>query len=414
MDKLTNWMTDSFAPKVNKLVKNPWIASIQESILTGMPMIFIGSFVTVLSLVKNVWAEFPDFSLLSTFSFGLFSLFMSYLLPEAIMNNKGYKSAAKPAGLAGIAFFLLLVYPAIDTDKGVITLMTAELGTGGMLVALVAGLFVGFVMSLASRHQLISEDSALPDFVAAWFNTILPIALILLIGWLFTFQLHFNMSQAIMTALHPLVNIGGSFGGFVLIIFLGYSFLYSFGISSWIIYPIEMAIALPGIAENARNAAQGLPATNIFTEEVVGTFVIGGGGATLALCFMMTFMAKSARMKMVGRAAIIPSIFNINEPVVFGAPVAFNPTLMIPMWIMGLLGPVSAWIVMKIGLVPIPQNVFDLWYLPAPIFSYISTKSINGLIYTLVLFAISWIVYLPFFKVYDKQAMAEEDAEMEG
>ena len=203
MDKLTNWMTDSFAPKVNKLVKNPWIASIQESILTGMPMIFIGSFVTVLSLVKNVWAEFPDFSLLSTFSFGLFSLFMSYLLPEAIMNNKGYKSAAKPAGLAGIAFFLLLVYPTIDTDKGVITLMTAELGTGGMLVALVAGLFVGFVMSLASRHQLISEDSALPDFVAAWFNTILPIALILLIGWLFTFQLHFNMSQAIMTALHP-------------------------------------------------------------------------------------------------------------------------------------------------------------------------------------------------------------------
>lgn len=411
MDKLTNIMADKFAPKVNKIVKNPWIASIQESILTAMPMIFIGSFVTVLSLVKDIWPAFPDFSLISTFSFGLFSIFMSYLLPEAIMNNKGYKSAAKPAGLAGISFFLMLVYPILNTEKGIITLATAELGTGGMLVALVSGLFVGLIMSLASKYQLIGEDSALPDFVAAWFNTILPIALILLVGWLFTFQMHFNMSQAIMTALHPLVNIGGSFGGFVLIIFLGYSFLYSFGISSWIIYPVEMAIALPGIAENAKNAANGLPATNIFTEEVVGTFVIGGGGATLALCIMMTFMAKSARMKMVGRAAIIPSIFNINEPVVFGAPVAFNPTLMVPMWIMGLIGPISAWIVMKIGFVPIPQHVFDLWYLPSPIFAYISTNSINGLIYTVLLFVISWFVYLPFFKIYDKQAVLEELSE---
>ncbi|MBV7389743.1 MULTISPECIES: PTS sugar transporter subunit IIC [Enterococcus] len=411
MDNLTNWMTDKFAPKVNKIVKNPWIASIQESILTGMPMIFIGSFVTVLSLVRDIWPAFPDFSLLSTFSFGLFSLFMSYLLPEAIMNNKGYKSAAKPAGLAGIAFFLMLVYPTIDDGKGIITLTTAELGTGGMLVALVAGLFVGLVMTIASKYQLIGEDSALPDFVAAWFNTILPITLILLVGWIFTFQMHFNMSAAIMTALQPLVNIGGSFGGFVLIVFLGYSFLYSFGISSWIIYPVEIAIALPAIAENARNAANGLPATNIFTEEVVGMFVIGGGGATLALCIMMTFMAKSSRMKIVGRAAIIPSIFNINEPVVFGAPIAFNPTLMIPMWIMGLLGPISAWIVMRIGLVPIPEHVFDLWYLPAPIFAYISTNSINGLIYTVALFVISWFVYLPFFKVYDKQAILEEAAE---
>jgi len=411
MDNLTNWMTDRFAPKVNKIVKNPWIASIQESILTGMPMIFIGSFVTVLSLVRDILPSFPDFSLLSTFSFGLFSLFMSFLLPEAIMNNKGYKSAAKPAGLAGIAFFLMLVFPTINDEKGIITLATAELGTGGMLVALVAGLFVGLVMTIASKYQLIGEDSALPDFVAAWFNTILPIALVLLVGWIFTFQLRFNMSAAIMTALQPLVNIGGSFGGFVLIVFLGYSFLYSFGISSWIIYPVEIAIALPAIAENARNAAKGLPATNIFTEEVVGMFVIGGGGATLALCIMMTFMAKSSRMKIVGRAAIIPSIFNINEPVVFGAPIAFNPTLMVPMWIMGLLGPISAWVVMKIGLVPIPEHVFDLWYLPAPIFAYISTNSINGLIYTVVLFIISWLIYLPFFKVYDKQALLEEAAE---
>ncbi|OAU45384.1 PTS cellobiose transporter subunit IIC, partial [Lacticaseibacillus rhamnosus] len=73
-------------------------------------------------------------------------------------------------------------------------------------------------------------------------------------------------TNAIEAIFHPLVKIGGSFWGFVIIIFLGYSFLYSFGISSWIIYPVEMAIALPAIAANAKAVSAGLPATNIFVE----------------------------------------------------------------------------------------------------------------------------------------------------
>lgn len=407
MNKFIAWMTDSFAPKVNKLAKNPWVASVQDAILAAMPMIFIGSFATILSVVKDFWKGFPDFSPLSAFSFGLFSLFFSYLLPEAIMNHKGHKDVSKQAGIAGMAFFLLMIFPTY-TNAGNLVLNPNELGTGGMFTALVAGLFTGFVMNLASKYQMFGKDSALPDFVAVWFNTLIPIIILLIIGWLSTFVFKFNLSTAVTNFFDPLVKIGGSFFGFVIIVFLGYSFLYSFGISSWIIYPIEMAIALPFISENAKAYAAGQPATHIFVEEAIGIFVIGGGGATLALCIMMVFMAKSARMKMIGRAAIIPSIFNINEPVVFGAPITFNPLLMIPMWIMGLLGPILTWIVMKLGLVPIPHHVFDLWYLPAPIFAYFSTNSWQGSVYCIVLFIISWVVYYPFFKIYDKQELALE------
>lgn len=412
MKKLITWMTDVFAPKANKIVKNPWVASVQDSILTAIPMIFIGSFATILSLVKNVWKVFPDFSMLSTFSFGLFSLFLAYLLPEAIMTHKNHKDVAKAAGLAGIAFFLLMTYPTFS-KAGNLVLNINLLGTGGMLTALVSGLFVGFIMNIASKFQFFGEDSSLPDFVATWFNTLIPIIVVLLIGWGFTFQLHFNMSAAITNLLMPLVNIGGSFGGFVLIIFLGYSFLYTFGISSWIIYPVEIAIALPDIAANAQQVANGGAPTHIFVEEVIDMFVIGGGGATLALAIMMAFMAKSARMKMVGRAGLIPSIFNINEPIVFGAPIAFNPILMVPMWIMGLVGPISAWIVMKIGLVPIPDHVFGLWYLPTPIFAFFATKSFAGVLYVLVLFILSWFVYLPFFRAADSVALKQEAADEE-
>lgn len=407
MDKFMSWMTDRFAPRVNKIAKNPWVASVQSAILTAMPMVFIGSFATILSIVKDYWKGFPDFSLLSTFSFGLFSLFLAYLIPEAVMNNKGHKEVSKQAGLAGLAFFLILVYPTI-TAEGQIRFDLNSFGTAGMIAALIAGLFVGIVMNLFSKWKIIGEDSAIPDFVATWFNTLIPITLILLVGWVFTFELHINLYNVVNSIFSPLINLGQGFWGFVLVFFLGFAFLYTFGISSWVLYPVQIAIALPAIAQNQANFEAGKAVTNIFTNETAAIFLIGGGGATLALCIMLAFMAKSQRLRMIGKASIIPSIFNINEPIVFGAPIAFNPILMVPMWIVGLVGPILTWIVMKIGLVPIPHKPFQLWYTPGPIQSWIVTESIRGLIFFIILFAISWIIYYPFFKIYDKQAVQQD------
>ncbi|MDN3020069.1 PTS transporter subunit EIIC [Paenibacillus sp. BSR1-1] len=410
MDKLMSWMTDSFAPKVNKMAKNPWVASVQSAILAAMPMVFIGSFATILSIVKDYWKGFPDLSLLSTFSFGLFSLFLAYLIPEAVMNNKGHKEVSKQAGLAGLAFFLILVFPTI-TAEGQIRFDLNSFGTAGMISALVAGLFVGFVMNLFSKWKLIGEDSAIPDFVAVWFNTLIPITLILLVGWIFTFELHINLYNVVNSIFSPLIHLGQGFWGFVLINFLGFAFLYTFGISSWVLYPVMSAISLPAIAENQANFEAGKAVTNIFTAEAANLFLIGGGGATLALVIMLAFMAKSQRLRMIGKASFIPAIFNINEPVVFGAPIAFNPILMVPMWINGLVGPILTWIVMKIGFVPIPHSPFQLWYLPVLFQSWIVTESIRGVIFFVILFAITWIIYYPFFKVYDKQAV-KQDAEL--
>jgi PTS system cellobiose-specific IIC component len=410
MDKLMSWMTDSFAQRVNKIAKNPWVASVQSSMLAAMPMVLIGSFATILSIVKDYWKGFPDFSLLSTFSFGLFSLFLAYLIPEAVMNNKGHKEVSKQAGLAGLAFFLVLVFPTI-TAEGQIRFDLNSFGTGGMIASLIAGLFVGFVMNLFSKWKFIGEDSAIPDFVAVWFNTIIPITLILLVGWIFSFEMHINLYKVVNSVFSPLINLGQGFWGFVIISFLAFGFLYTFGISSWVLYPVQVAIALPAISQNQANFEAGKAVTNIFTAEAATLFLIGGGGATLSLVIMLAFMAKSQRLRMIGKASLIPGIFNINEPVVFGAPIAFNPILMVPMWINGLVGPILTWVVMKIGFVPIPHKPFQLWYLPVPISSWIITESIRGLIFFVVLFAISWVIYYPFFKVYDKQAV-KQDAEL--
>ena len=57
---------------------------------------------------------------------------------------------------------------------------------------------------------------------------------------------------------------------------------------------------------------------------------IGGSGATLGAVLYMAFMAKSRQMRELGKVAVVPGIFNINEPLLFGLPIVYNIDLVIP------------------------------------------------------------------------------------
>ena len=325
------------------------------------------------------------------------------------MEKKDHKRTRNQAGLAGISLFIMAICPEISDD--IFSIEFNALGSGGMIAAIVTGIFVGAVMSTFSRLKLFKEDSPIPDFVTVWFDTLIPILFCMFVGWILTSVLNINLLHAINDFFLPLVNFGETFWGFVLINFLSMAFLYSFGISTWCLYGVMSVIALTGIDANIAAAAAGEAATHIHCYEVTWIMTIGGGGATLALAIMMAFMSKSQRLRVMGKTCLVPSIFNINEPLVYGTPVAFNAILMLPMWICGLVIPIITWFVFKLGLVPLPTSVFQLWYLPKPIFAYFSTGSISGAILCLVLFAISWIIYYPFFKVYDNQCLKEESEE---
>ncbi|MGX8850195.1 PTS sugar transporter subunit IIC [Amedibacillus sp. YH-ame10] len=412
MKSFMNWMTDVFAPKMNKIARNPWLASVQESILAAMPLILIGSFATVFNIIRDFVPQMPDISMLSSFSFGLLSIFLAYLIPSTLMEKKKHKKTAKQAGMAGIAFFLMIVYPTFD-DAGNIQIVFSNLGTGGMIASLVAGLFVGAVMNQFAKHSFFKEDSALPDFITVWFDTLIPITICLVIGFIFTFTLKISIFDVIYEVFTPFISIGQSFWGFVLLNFIGYAFLYTFGISTWVIYPITSAICLQGMGDNMAAVAAGNAPTFIHTSETTNLFLLGGGGTTLALAVMLLVLAKSKKLRVIGKSTFVPSLCNINEPLIFGAPVAFNPLLMIPMWIIGLISPMIVYAALAWGWAPIPAETFGFWYLPSPIVGYMVTKSLNGAILVMVIFAISWVIYYPFFKIYDKQVCEEERAEQE-
>lgn len=412
MDKFMAWMEQSFAPKMNKLAHNPWVAGIQQAILTAMPLIFIGSFVTVLTAFGGLVEGFPDFSPLNTFSIGLLSVFLSYLVPFLIMEKKRNNKTKKEAGLAGIALYLIICGPVLDGDAGTIAFTTSSLGNGGMISALMAGLFTAAIMNAFAKHSFFKEDSAIPDFITVWFDTLIPILIIIACGWLFTFQLHINISDVIYTIFSPVIAVGDSFLGYTLFFGFEYAFLYTFGISTWVLYPIETAIVMNALAVNQAAVAAGEAATMVSAYGSSYYWCIGGGGCTLALGLLMLFMAKSKKLKVIGRTTIVPSICNINEPLVFGAPIAFNPILMVPMWVIGFAGPAITWIAIHFGFVEGVSTLFSFWYLPDFVGAW-AVGGVAGLLLFLVIFALSFVVYFPFFKVYDKQCLAEEKAEQE-
>src|SRR5699024_1008508 len=280
------------------------------------------------------------------FSFELMSLFIAFLTPYYIMEKKKKKDRRLISGLTGAAIFLMLLNPTFGED-GTITFVFEKFGANGMFVSLVVGILVGLTFFLFSKFSLFKSSSSLPDFIIVWFDTILPITLLLLVGWILTVNLGFDLYATILSLFEPLNTIGQSFVGFVLITFIC-AFLYTFGISPWALYPVIFPMWLSGVQENADLVSQGLSAENIHVFETMIAWIwLGGMGTTLPLVVLMLIYAKSQHLKAIGKVTIVPSIFNINEPVIFGSPIAFNPILMIPMWLNGIIMPAITYLVLQ-------------------------------------------------------------------
>ena len=210
----------------------------------------------------------------------------------------------------------------------------------------------------------------------------------------------------------PIQNFGQTLPGFVLLIFL-MTFFYTLGISHWLWNGVKMPIFMAGIAANIAAVEAGLAPMNIATNEAVftaGLITMGGMGATLTLNLLMCF-SKSKSLKTVGRLTILPSIFNINEPIMYSAPIVMNPLLMVPMWINSITGPLVVWFTMRSGLLNIPSKMIQVGQIPAPLSSVMITEDLRAILVYVVLFLIYLATWYPFFKVYEKQRIAEEQSE---
>lgn len=401
------WITKSLAPKLDKLTQNIYISAIQQSIMSILPMIMIGSVSSIVGVFRNfeVLNWIPDISMLNTYSFGLIAIFLAILVPMKVLEKRGNEKLKISAMLTSVALFFIITLPVIDGEGGTMNFVMDKIGTGGMLTAVVTSVFIGWIFNFASKHSMFKKDTVMPDMVVAWMDALVPVTVTLAIG-LFIMSTGFDLPLFIRGLFAPISSFGQTWLGLVMICFFT-CFLYSFGFT-WILFPIAWAIWMEGMDANMAAVAAGQAASSInLMETVMGITYIGGQGCTLALV-LMCMRSKVKKLKSIGRVCIFPAIFNINEPIVFGAPVVWNPILMIPLCLNSIIIPSLMYLVMRIGLVPIPSAPMQMWYLPNIVQGYLTTNSMAGVILVIALFAVSWLIWMPFFRVYEKQQYKEE------
>ena len=122
----------------------------------------------------------------------------------------------------------------------------------------------------------------------------------------------------------------------------------------------------------------------------------------------MLLFARSQHIKNVSRLAVGSSLFNINEPVLFGLPVIMNPIMLIPFNLVPLVLVTVQYITMSLGWVATTTGVYIPWTLPPVLSGFIVTGHLSGAVIQLINLLIGAIIYLPFLKVVDKQYRANE------
>ena len=419
MQKLIGWMEVSLAPRMNKINNNVWVQTLKDSMMQVLPMILVGSMVTIMgafaeflqsrpegSTLQVIGSKIPNLWTVYNYTMGIVGLLVAFLVSFNYIERKKMHSLRLIAGMTSLALYALIV--RMDTAEA---FDFTALGAGGMFVAIVVGIASGLVFSLFGKFSFFSEDSSMPDFVRQWFDNMLPVSVLIFSTWVITYPLGFDIFAIINKALSPVMAFSETLVGFTLIYFL-LCFFYSMGISTWMIYSLIQPIMLANIAANAQAVSKGLAATQINTSEVVfsGWMAIGGVGGTLFLCIMM-LSAQSTRLRAIGKASLFPSILNINEPIVFGG-VAWNPILMIPMWIHGLVAPVITYFWLKAGLATLPYGVFGFWYCPFPLSTWLVSPGMGGLLLLAIISVVNIAIYYPFFKVYDRQQVLVEAEKM--
>lgn len=325
MSKIMDWLENKFAPAMSKITQNPWVSALSGSMMKILPIIMTGSLIFFYNVFRSWIPALPDLGGVLQFTFQLTSLILTFLVANQLMEKLGHTRYVLNAGLTAIIAFLIAIKPTISDDN-IFSVGFDRFGPTGMFVALVVGVLVSVVYHLYAKLHILEDSVTIPDFVCEWINQILPMFACVLVGTIISNNLNVDMYQVISAVFSPLEHLGRTLPGLI-IMMMAISFLYSMGISTWFLGTFTTPILMAGTAANLAQVAAGQTATNIVCYETIyllSLMTLGGQGCTLTLNVHM-LLSKSKRLKSLGKVCIGPSIFNINEPVVFGAPIVFNP-----------------------------------------------------------------------------------------
>lgn len=418
MEKLMKFMEEKMMPPMARMSEQKHLRAIRDGIISTLSLILVGCFfLLVINIPIPAWKEFiaphaGNIVLPFRITMGLMSLYASYGMGYALA--KSYKLDGISGGVLSMAALLSLNIPLNVTDKATDTalgwvLKMEYLGGAGMFTAILSMIVAVEILRFCkTKNVTIKMPDQVPPSVARSFEALIPAAIVITSLWFVRVMLGFDINVLLAKLFSPLVNIAGNSYLGVLLPTLFICLLWASGVHGVsVIGSLLRPIWLVLLDENMAAAAAGNVAQNIGTEGFFDLFVwIGGSGGTLALCILFMF-SKSAYLKQVGKFSIIPGIFNINEPIMFGAPIVLNPILAIPFVVGPVINCTITYIAMSLNLVS-KVSVMAPWVLPSPIKAAMATNDWRAAVLVIINFTISLVIFYPFFKMYEKNLLKEE------
>ncbi|MGX2974310.1 PTS sugar transporter subunit IIC [Ursidibacter arcticus] len=428
-------------PIAAKMSANKSLVAIRDGITLSMPLLIIGSlFMIIASFPIPGWEEWlgkigvagylwkgvdGSFSLLGLVS--VFGIAYSYSRQE--------KVDGVASGLIALSSFITvtpyvnravvaLANPNVALPNGFAVpagVNASYLSAKGVFVAIIIGLISAAMYNWFIKRDIqIKLPDAVPPAVSRSFSAIIPGAVIITM-WLIVYgildannlpNLH-ELAQTVLGG--PLGLIGSSVIGVMLIAGLN-SIFWFVGIHGGnTVNAIMKPTWIDNLASNVAAYKAGEPLQEIFTTPFMDNFVyIGGGGATIGLVLAIAWYARkkngSKQTKAIAPLTVVPGLFNINEPAMFGLPVVMNVTLLVPFILAPMVNVFVAWAAMSSGLVPLTRAEAS-WTMPPILSGFLTTGSVMGAVLQIVLIIIDIALYLPFFIAVEKHFKKQEAGE---
>ncbi|ERL64503.1 PTS cellobiose transporter subunit IIC [Schleiferilactobacillus shenzhenensis] len=336
--------------------------------------------------------------------------------------------------LNGLLMFLMAMFitvPQMVWKSGSIQFVTSlakdniigggyAVSAGGVTRIASVGIFTGLVVgwltvqiyrfTIKHNWQIKMPDSV-PAGVANSFSSLIPglcVAVVVALLDLILIVMGTDIFKILYIPFSFISNIANTWWGFLIVIFLIH-FLWWFGIhGATIISSFYTPIVLANMAANVKGASY------FFAGDPMNAFVIiGGSGATLGVAIWLAYRSKSVQLREIGKVEIVPALFNINEPILFGLPIVYNIQLLFPFIFAPLASGLVGYIAVTTGLVP-KIIVQQPWPTPVGLSGFIATASWKGAVLSVVCAIVSFLVWYPFIRHYDRMLLSQEQAAAAG
>lgn len=413
-NKFEAFMNKWLMPIAHKVDKQRHLAAIKSSMVALTPFTILGSIFSILPAFPNMIGESNPISqfilaneellnLPVAFSIGMLSIYVVMCIAYNLGNH--YKLYIP--GCVSLATFAFFVVSAEFVDGA---LSVGNFGAKGLFCAMLTGLLAVEIYRFCKVKNLtVRLPEGVPDFVSKSFEFI-PITLILAA----VFMTIRYASVAIFDALPPmllsqlLAPLVGSMDNPWSVLFLNFCIciVFFFGIHSGVFSPITRPIYTIFIAENIAAHAAGMAPTHFYTPGALSAFFgFTGCGITIG-CVVACLFSKSERYRKIGKISLFPSLFGINEPILFGAPIILNPIMFIPFVFVGSIVGTMPLFMIHWGW--ISPEIFTPPYVGVFLEGFLTNGDWMSIVANLMQLVLAVLIYWPFFKIMERQELKEE------